>query len=236
MALEECDDGNSANGDGCSNECKIEAGFTCSVPPASQTSSGGSRCISVSSHEIKETLKKMHSRSWDCARQGEIFVAHNAESDNVGSCVAKTAKSAHPQVQVESSTQVSSLAGYSTRTIGRAATRLTCPAPLESVEGGAPYAVCQENMYEVCRTESALNRVCNFRKTLTCEEVCVAPRFCKSSQLDVRGELVYRQHGATHTPTGRACCFKDCVVPENWTMHGMTITPEKWCLPFAHEV
>lgn len=28
--MEQCDDGNKANGDGCSLRCKMESGFTCS--------------------------------------------------------------------------------------------------------------------------------------------------------------------------------------------------------------
>merc|ERR1712196_238976 len=173
MAGEECDDGNTRNGDGCSNDCKIEPGFTCTVLPASQTRRPTSTCILDSSHQIGDTLKKMHSAYWRCARQGEVFVASNAESNHIGSCVAMPDKSAHPKVLAESSTQVSSLAGYSTRTIGRVAVRLTCPAPLESLKGGAPYAVCRENAYEVCRSGAALNRVCSFRKSVACEEVCV---------------------------------------------------------------
>jgi fibro-slime domain-containing protein len=37
LGSEACDDGNAVSGDGCSSDCKIEAGFTCTQPPLGDT-------------------------------------------------------------------------------------------------------------------------------------------------------------------------------------------------------
>ena len=47
---EECDDGNLVNGDGCSSNCKIEGGFTCTTttsPDSSTCQSGSGQCLEL---------------------------------------------------------------------------------------------------------------------------------------------------------------------------------------------
>lgn len=44
LGNEECDDDNSVSGDGCSNSCEIEAGYTCEGSPSVCTGGGGSTC------------------------------------------------------------------------------------------------------------------------------------------------------------------------------------------------
>jgi fibro-slime domain-containing protein len=47
---EDCDDGNMANGDGCSSTCKVESGFTCSDMPRPDTepcTSGAGECLKL---------------------------------------------------------------------------------------------------------------------------------------------------------------------------------------------
>jgi len=50
VATEECDDGNLANGDGCSDKCKKEPGFTCTSitsPDSSKCKSGAGDCLEL---------------------------------------------------------------------------------------------------------------------------------------------------------------------------------------------
>jgi len=235
LTLEECDDGNLEDGDGCSNQCRIEPGYTCT--PSDVVGDTKSRCQQISKTDIEKVMTKLKHANDKCSRDGQLFMAHDAESDlgEVGSCVDKAAATAQPQVRQQSRSAMSALSGFSTHTIGRVGTRLTCPVPLQSLGGGAPYAVCSEVLYEVCRSTAGSDRVCQFQKSVKCEEVCIAPRFCKSKNV-VTGQLVHRHHGPAHTPTNKACCFKHCIVPKHWTAQGMPITPEKWCLPVAYDV
>jgi cysteine-rich repeat protein len=264
QADEECDDGNSNAGDGCSSTCKIEAGYTCTESPGSEDGTPSSVCQTVSEAdtETERIMDAIHKTDLKCQSHGKRFVMSKASGDEPnaieikppstgypgnaasilgmkGVCIAPPGSAAPPQVFQHSTAQLSSLSGFSTRTIGREATRLTCPTPLESIqhpesgEIGAPYAVCHENKYEVCRSTAGASRKCKFRKAITCAEVCIAPRFCHEKG---QGELVYRQHGASHSPSGKACCFENCVTPEEWTEGGERLTPEKWCLPFAHDI
>merc|ERR1711939_363843 len=114
---------------------------------------------------------------------------------------------------------------------------LTCPRLLDSVNAAA-YAVCTENTINVChatcvgrcskkkanvkgKTNSTsvgdgshdkaavLATNCAFHKEFTCQEVCVAPRFCKEPKSNKKiqfGKLYKRYHGVTHTPNNKACC------------------------------
>jgi len=229
---EECDDGNTVEGDGCSGTCKIEPGYTCTVPPGSEDDSTASVCQTLASANAKtqNTMNVIQRKSKECAVQGKSFVLNNKGDGLGGSCADRSNPMAPPGVKQHSSAHMSSLSGASTRTIGREAILLTCPAPLESAGGASPYAVCRESLFEVCHSEASTNRVCQFRKSLRCEEVCVAPRFCRDYK---EGKLVYRNHGLMHAPLGKACCFAGCQVPKTWKDAGVHIAAEAWCLPFA---
>ncbi|MEO1233740.1 MAG: myxococcus cysteine-rich repeat containing protein, partial [Myxococcota bacterium] len=45
FANESCDDGNTSNGDGCSESCRVEPGFTCTETDAAGRPTGTSRCL-----------------------------------------------------------------------------------------------------------------------------------------------------------------------------------------------
>jgi cysteine-rich repeat protein len=54
--INECDDGNLESGDGCSNDCKVEPGWTCS---------GGSIKSKDSCQPIKTQIKALNSTDWN---------------------------------------------------------------------------------------------------------------------------------------------------------------------------
>lgn len=229
-ATERCDDGNLESGDGCSQSCEIEHGYTCST-----NQDGTSVCKNL---EYKERLvmDALHAQQSKCSNAGKFFVPEGNLGG--GNCVNKAKVLGDATVAQGAELTVASVPA--SRVMGGTRIRLTCPMPLDSASLGngkisaAPFAVCAENRYEVCETTQGMNRICKFRKQVTCEEVCVAPRFCESLEKPA-GQLVNRQYGASHTPYGKACCFKHCKVPPSWRSHGLKIQPTSWCLPFAHE-
>merc|ERR1719502_598762 len=66
MAYEACDDGNTANGDGCSSKCKVEPGYRCT--PCAPTAPRGTSCCDV--------VTNVEAAMWDRAnRQAEEIAA-----------------------------------------------------------------------------------------------------------------------------------------------------------------
>jgi len=228
-SMEQCDDGNIEDGDGCSSSCKIELSYTCSTG-----NNGNSICKSL---ELKQKLitNALDKQYMKCAAAGKFFVPEGNLGG--GNCIEKADVLGAGKVSQVAEPSVSSV--VDSRVVGGTRLRLTCPMPLNAMDVGgkidaAPFAVCSENRYEACETTLGTDRVCKFRKQVTCEEVCVAPRFCESTEKP-QGQLVHRQYGTAHTPSGKACCFKHCQVPPSWTVNGIGIQPTSWCLPFAHE-
>jgi hypothetical protein len=189
-------------------------------------------------------MVRMHNEHMTCANKGQFYYAPCTEECQTkgNKCVAKSRLlSGNIATPIEGT-----LSTDDSSVLGGISLHLTCPLPLDSLGAsspyhgnttttpGAPFAVCSENKYEVCETTAAFERVCKFRISVACEEVCVAPRFCSSTE-EPRGKLVYRQYGLSHTPSGKACCFKHCKLPQSWRSGTRRIDPTSWCLPLAHE-
>lgn len=227
---EECDDGNTAAGDGCSKDCKIEKGNTCKV----MNSKGKWRtsiCSRLDVSEAEGLVKKLQRLSVACRRKGKFFLAGDANDPRkAGGCTRMSPLSAAIQMESSVAGTLSPLAPLTTYTISKYGRQLTCPIALDG-NGGEAYAVCSVAQNEVCPPAAMGSSICSYQRTLRCEEVCTAPRFCAAPDAGL-GRLVHRQHGE-RTPNGRACCFSGCAVPPSWTVNGDGIDPSFWCMTLA---
>lgn len=232
-ATEECDDGNTADGDGCSSTCRIEEEFACSQITSAGQSQSLSECVSLQQKQ-KQTLSLLGGAYSDCYEKGMFFIPSQNVSDDK-QCLPNTeieGRFASGDESGVASAAADTLSTSGSEIMGDAVLKLTCPLPIDSSPGLAPYAACVENRYEACETTAGASRICHWRKLITCEEVCVAPRFCEKAT-EPRGYLVKRAYGPSRTPTDKACCYKRCIVPPSWKSKGQSIHPTSWCLPFA---
>ena len=107
---------------------------------------------------------------------------------------------------------------------------VSCPVSLdnelspEEVRDAKPYAVCSTTKQKICSSLEGAP-TCLLTERTKCVEVCVRAKFCQKTN----GKVVSRNHG-WRSPGGKACCFEECKVPEQWfAADGSPLETTSWC-------
>lgn len=233
---EECDDANDKSGDGCSAQCKIEAGFVC-IPELH----GRSDCkkaeqfSQVVTDSVKTQMLECHSRPKPMAFVMDLV------TDGSGHCVSMPS----PHELKDEDIRVINTTLHGTHpnepsAVSILSTMVTPPIAVDSIQdgdgltGAEPYALCQTNLVKLCSTEAvsgkSLERSCLVHGNGLCREVILEERFCDSEQSKAYGAIrATRRH---NDPRGEiVCIFPGCRTPSSWVSpEGASIDPEAWCL------